>query len=166
MEIKVKMTAKHLFTYSMYNAYSGFKGIFCTVFTIAWIVILFTTWNMEASVWHQKLLMVFCILVFPVLQPYMLWKNTKKQSQTIGFSTPVTLKLTDNHIYIEQAGHCGDFEWARIKKVVRIKSMMIMDMGYGRAYLLPNESIEGREKELVELLKKQLPPAKTKGLKA
>lgn len=166
MEIKVKMTAQNLFTYSMYNAYNGFKGIFSVIFTIAWIVILFATWNMEAAVWHQKLLMVFCILVFPVLQPYLLWKNTKKQAQTIGFSTPVTLRLEDNHIYIEQAGHCGDFEWPRIKKIVRIKSMFIMDMGYGRAYLIPNESIEGREQEFVDLMKKQLPETKTKGLKA
>lgn len=166
MEIKVKMTGKHLFTYSMYNSFNGAKLIFSIVFTIAWIVILIATWNMEQAVWYQKLLMVFCILIFPVLQPYLLWNSTKKQEQTIGFSTPVTIKLAQNHIYIEQAGHCGDFEWARIKKFVRIPSMFIMDMGYGRGYLIPNESIEGREQELVELVKKQLPEAKTKGLKA
>ncbi|MBQ2250298.1 MAG: hypothetical protein II327_01535, partial [Lachnospiraceae bacterium] len=135
-------------------------------FTLAWIVILFATWNMEQSVWHQKLLMTFCILIFPVLQPYLLWNSTKKQAKTIGFSTPVTIKLAHNHIYIEQAGHCGDFEWARIKRFVRIKSMFIMDMGYGRGYLIPNESIQGREQELVDMVKKQLPETKTKGLKA
>ena len=92
--------------------------------------------------------------------------STKKQAKTIGFSTPVTIKLAHNHIYIEQAGHCGDFEWARIKRFVRIKSMFIMDMGYGRGYLIPNESIQGREQELVDMVKKQLPETKTKGLKA
>ena len=166
MEIKVTMTAQHLFTYSMYNSYNGGKLVFSVVFTLAWIVILFATWNMEQSVWHQKLLMTFCILIFPVLQPYLLWNSTKKQAKTIGFSTPVTIKLAHNHIYIEQAGHCGDFEWARIKRFVRIKSMFIMDMGYGRGYLIPNESIQGREQELVDMVKKQLPETKTKGLKA
>ncbi len=166
MEIKVKMSAQHLFTYSMYNSFNGFKGIFSVAFTLAWIVILFATWNMEAAVWHQKLLMVFCILIFPVIQPYLLWKATKKQSETIGFTTPVIINLVDNHIYVEQAGHGGDFEWARIKKVIRIKPMFIMDMGYGRAYLIPNEAIEGREQELVDYFKKQLPETKTKGLKA
>ena len=166
MEIKVTMTAQHLFTYSMYNSYNGGKLIFSVVFTLAWIVILFATWNMEQSVWHQKLLMTFCILIFPVLQPYLLWNSTKKQAKTIGFSTPVTIKLAHNHIYIEQAGHCGDFEWARIKRFVRIKSMFIMDMGYGRGYLIPNESIQGREQELVDMVKKQLPETKPKGLKA
>ena len=166
MEIKVTMTAEHLFTFSMYNSYNGWKLIFAIGFTLAWIVILFATWNMEASVWHQKLLMAFCILIFPALQPYLLWSSTKKQSQTHGFSTPVTIKLAHNHIYIEQAGHCGDFEWARIKRFVRIKSMFIMDMGSGRAYVIPDESIRGREQELVDLVKKQLPETKTKGLKA
>ena len=166
MEIKVSMTAEHLFTFSMYNSYNGWKLIFSVVFTLAWIVILFATWNMEASVWHQNLLMGFCICIFPFLQPYLLWTSTKKQAQTIGFSTPVTIKLAYNHIYIEQAGHCGDFEWARIKRFVRIKSMFIMDMGSGRAYVIPNESIQGREQELVDLVMKQLPETKTKGLKA
>ena len=166
MEIKVTMTAEHLFTYSMYNSYNGYKLILSILFTVAWIVILFATWNMEASVWHQKLIMVFCILIFPVLQPYLLWNATKKQSQTIGFSTPVIIKLAYNHIYIDQAGHCGDFEWARIKRFVRIKSMFIVDMGNGRGYLIPNESIEGREQQLVDMVKKQLPETKTKGLKA
>ena len=166
LEIKVTMTAEHLFTFSMYNSYNGWKLIFAIGFTLAWIVILFATWNMEASVWHQKLLMAFCILIFPALQPYLLWSSTKKQSQTHGFSTPVTIKLAHNHIYIEQAGHCGDFEWARIKRFVRIKSMFIMDMGSGRAYVIPDESIRGREQELVDLVKKQLPETKTKGLKA
>ena len=44
--------------------------------------------------------------------------------------------------------------------------MFIMDMGSGRAYVIPNESIQGREQELVDLVKKQLPETKTKGLKA
>lgn len=166
MEISVTMTAEHLFTYSMYNFYNGWKLIFSVVFTLAWIVILFATWNMEQSVWHQKLLMVFCICIFPFLQPYLLWTSTKKQSKTIGFSTPVRIKLAHNHVYIEQAGHCGDFEWARIKRFVRIKSMFIMDMGYGRGYLIPNESIKGREQELVDFVKNRLPETKTKGMKA
>ena len=166
MELKIKMTADHLFTFSMYNSYNGWKLIFSIVFTLAWIIILFATWNMEQSVWHQKLLMVFCISIFPLLQPYLLWTSTKKQANTIGFSTPVTLKLAYNHIYIDQAGHCGDFEWPRIKRIVRLKSMFIMDMGGGRAYVIPNESIRGREQEFVDLMKKQLPETKTKGLKA
>ena len=44
--------------------------------------------------------------------------------------------------------------------------MFIKDMGYGRGYLIPNESIQGREQELVDMVKKQLPETKTKGLKA
>jgi len=39
-------------------------------------------------------------------------------------------------------------------------------MGYGRGYLIPNESIKGREQELVDFVKNQLPETKTKGLKA
>ena len=35
MEIKVTMTAQHLFTYSMYNSYNGGKLIFSVVFTLA-----------------------------------------------------------------------------------------------------------------------------------
>ena len=67
---------------------------------------------------------------------------------------------------MEQAEASGEIEWKQVRKVVRLKSMYILDMGYGRAYLLPNASVEGREEELIAVLKEKLPKTKTKGLKA
>ncbi len=166
MKIVVKMTARDLYDFSMYNSYSGFTGIFNVVFTVGAAAILAVTWNWHTVNVYQRILLVFCILIFTVLQPLLLMQKSKKQAAAIGFSLPITLTLSDEKIAVEQGGVTGDMEWGQIWKVIRIKSMYIIKMGPIRAYLIPKRSIEGREKELESILKKNLPVGKMKGLKA
>jgi len=45
MKIQVKMTARDIFDFSMYSAYSGFAGIFTFVFLILVIGILGYAWS-------------------------------------------------------------------------------------------------------------------------
>ena len=166
MKISVKMTARDLFTFSMYNSYTGFMGFFNIGFSLAALVLLIVTWDWPQAVWHQKLLMGFCALLFSVIQPCLLWNKSKKQAQAHGFSTPVNLTLSDDGVFVEQAGVTGDMPWKYVTKIVRLKSMYIIKVGPGRAYLVPNDTIEGREQEFVDILKRNLPEKKTKGLKA
>lgn len=44
--------------------------------------------------------------------------------------------------------------------------MYIIKVGPTNGYLVPFRSIEGRKQEFVDLCKRNLPPKKTKGLKA
>ena len=48
MKIQVKMTARDIFDFSMYSAYSGFAGIFTFVFLILVIGILGYAWSSVA----------------------------------------------------------------------------------------------------------------------
>ena len=109
--------------------------------------------------------MIFCAMLFTVIQPCVIWRRTGKQAKTEAFNKTIHLTLGDK-IFVEQAEASGEIEWKQVRKVVRLKSMYILDMGYGRAYLLPNASVEGREEELIAVLKEKLPKTKTKGLKA
>lgn len=163
MEIKVKMTAKDLFDFSMYNSYSGPMGAFNIIFTAAALGLLIFTG--AGNTVYQNILLICCVLIFTVLQPAMLHSKSKKQAEMTGFSTPITLKITDEKIAVEQAGVEGDLQWNQIWKAVRIKSMFIIKVGPTHGYLIPNRTIEGREQELADILKKNLPANKTKGLK-
>ena len=161
MKIVVKMTARDLYDFSMYNSYSGFTGIFNIVFTVGAAAILAVTWNWPTVNVYQRILLVFCILIFTVLM-----QKSKKQAESIGFSLPITLTLSDEKLAVEQGGVTGDMEWGQIWKVICIKSLYIIKVGPIRAYLIPKRSVEGREKELESILKKNLPVGKMKGLKA
>lgn len=95
----------------------------------------------------------------------MLDRKAKQQAGAIGFSAPLNLTLGDEKIDVEKAGMTGELFWNQVWKVVRIKSMYIIKTGPVHGYLIPNRSIEGREQELVEILKKNLPESKRKGLR-
>lgn len=166
MKFSIKMTAKDLFEFSMYNSYSGGMGIFNVIFTVTALALLIFTWNWGGVSIYQRLILVFCCLIFTVLQPALLHFKSKKQTEMIGFSTPVNLTLTDELIKVEQAGVEGDLEWTNVWKVVRIPSMIIIKVGPSHGYLIPNRSLAGQEEELIALLRRVLPEKKTKGLKA
>ena len=72
MKISVTMTARDLFQFSLYNSYSGFSGAFNVIFTLGALAILAATWNWETINVYQRILLVFCALIFPVVQPLML----------------------------------------------------------------------------------------------
>lgn len=163
MKIEVKMTADDLFHFSMYSANSGFMGIFNLIFTVGALALLLITWGWVSV--YQKVLLVACALIFTVLQPALLKVKSKKQAATVGFSTPIVLDISDEKIRVEQAGVTGDLEWNQIWCALKLKTMYILKVGPTHGYLIPFRSVEGREKEFVELVKRNLPEKKTKGLK-
>ena len=59
MKIQVKMTARDIFDFSMYSAYSGFAGIFTFVFLILVIGILGYAWSSVAVM--QRVMLLGCI---------------------------------------------------------------------------------------------------------
>ena len=87
-------------------------------------------------------------------------------AKTTGYSTPINLDVSDEQIGVEQAGVTGELKWDQIWKVVRIPNMYIIKVGPTNGYLVPFRSIEGRKQEFVDFCKRNLPPKKTKGLKA
>lgn len=166
MKIKVNMTAQDLFAFSMYNAYSGFTGAINIIFTVGALVILCMTWNWDNINIVQRLLLVCCALLFTVVQPAMLKYRSNKRAKMTGFSATINLTLTDEKFGVEKADVNGDLKWDQIWRVIHIRSLYIVELGPTRAYLIPERSVEGREQELVEIFKRNLPKSKMKGLKA
>ena len=166
MEIDIRMTQKDLFVYSVYNSNSGSKGIFNFFWTLGWLAALAGAWKEGAPQWQECAIMVFGVLLFTVIQPLVLWNKSRKQAQKAGFSEALHLTLTKDKILVERNGEKADFEWNRIRKMVRVRHLFVMDMGFGRAYLISKDAVRGREKELMEFCKDVLPRTKTKGLKA
>lgn len=89
MKIQVKMTARDIFDFSMYSAYSGFAGIFTFVFLILVIGILGYAWSSVAVM--QRVMLLGCIILFVFVQPIMIWMKAKAHAKTTGYSTPINL---------------------------------------------------------------------------
>ena len=115
MKIQVKMTARDIFDFSMYSAYSGFAGIFTFVFLILVIGILGYAWSSVAVM--QRVMLLGCIILFVFVQPIMIWMKAKAHAKTTGYSTPINLDVSDEQIGVEQAGVTGELKWDQIWKV-------------------------------------------------
>lgn len=165
MKISINMTRKDLFAFSVYNSFSGMMGLFNVIWTVVWMAAFVVSFSVPGYSLVHRLAMVFCVMLFTVIQPCVIWRRTGKQAKTKGFTETIHLTMGDK-LHVEQGEASGDLEWSQVRKVKRLKSMYILDMGYGRAYLIPGASVEGREEELEAVLKEKLPKTKTKGLKA
>ena len=166
MKFSIKMTPQDLYEFSMHNSYKGAMGLFNLLFTAGAFLTLVFTWNSDVVTAFQRVILFFCCTMFTIIQPMMLKSKSKKQAEQTGFSAPVNLTITDDGIKVEQAGVKGELTWEKIWKVERIRTMMILKVGPSYGYLIPNRYFEeGTEKELTELLKRNLPAKKTKGLK-
>lgn len=165
MKLSINMTRKDLFVFSVYNSFSGISGLFNIIWTIAWAAALIVSFRMPEYHLIHRLAMLFCVMLFPVIQPCVMWSRSEKQSKTLAFTTTIDLTFGEE-ILVDQAGATGEISWEQVRKVVRLKSMYILDMGYGRAYLIPNRSVEGQEEEFLAILKEKMPKKRLKGLKA
>ena len=164
MKIQVKMTAKDIFDFSLYSAYSGAPGIITIAFLVVAAGVLGFSWNSVEEA--QRMILVGCILLVVVVQPAMLWMKARKHAKTANYSAPIDLILSNEGIRVTQSGVNGEVKWDQVWKVVRIHSMYIIKIGPTHGYLVPFRSIEGRKQEFVDFCKRCLPPKKTKGLKA
>ena len=106
MKIQVKMTARDIFDFSMYSAYSGFAGIFTFVFLILVIGILGYAWSSVEVM--QRVMLLGCIILFVFVQPIMIWMKAKAHAKTTGYSTPINLDVSDEQIGVGQVG-CVQF---------------------------------------------------------
>ena len=95
MKIQVKMTARDIFDFSMYSAYSGFAGIFTFVFLILVIGILGYAWSSVAVM--QRVMLLGCIILFVFVQPIMIWMKAKRMIQPKSMTLCIT--ATELHAY-------------------------------------------------------------------
>ena len=125
------------------------------IFTLGALAILAVTWNWETINVYQRILLVFCALIFTVVQPLMLL--TGRRSSRPGpsvFPRPLNLTLGDEK---DRRGKGRDDRrafWNQVWKVVRIKSMYIIKTGPVHGYLIPNRPIEGRSRSWWRYLKR------------
>lgn len=164
MRVHVKISAKELYTFSLFNSYTGFNGVVSVLFTVGSLALLVRMWN-EIDMF-QKAMLVLCALIFTVIQPISLYSKSKKQAEHSGISDPMDLTFTDEKITVEQRGISGDVSWDDIWKAVELRSMYILRIGPQRGFLIPKAAIDGPTDKFVAILKKNLPASKTKGLKS
>lgn len=160
MEFKVRLTAKELWQFSVYNANKGMLGLVNLIFTAAALFLLVTQWG-NVTV-PYRFLLILCSMLFTVWQPATLYWKARKQAKKPAARNEMTLTFTDEGLKVQQNEQEGTLTWEQIFRAERISSMIIIYTDRIHAFLLPKAIMGVEEEGLRKLLKEKMPAYRRK----
>ena len=158
VDVTLHITAKDLWTFSMYHANAGFMGIFNIIFSLAALYLLIFRWNTTTV--PYRCLLVVCALIFTVWQPFLLWTKASKQAKRPAVKNPMRLVFDDEKLTVSQEENSADFTWEQMGRLDAKPSMYILYMDRVHAYLIPKSSLADQEEAFRELAAAHLPKEK------
>ena len=158
VDVTLHITAKDLWTFSMYHANAGFMGIFNLIFSLAALYLLIFRWS--STTVPYRCLLVVCALIFTVWQPFLLWNKARKQAKRPAVKNPMRLVFDDEKLTVSQEENSADFTWEQMGRLDAKPSMYILYMDRVHAYLIPKETLGEQEDAFRELALAHLPKEK------
>ena len=158
VDVTLTVTAKDLWAFSMYHANAGLMGIFNLLFTLAALYLLIFRWSSTTT--PYRCLLVICVLVFTVWQPFLLWTKAKKQAKRPAVKDPMRLVFDDEKLTVSQTDNQAEFTWEQMGLLDAKPSMYILYMDRVHAYLLPKTALGDQEEAFRELVTAHLPKEK------
>lgn len=159
-EFQVQMNAKNLWYFSLHHANKGYLGVFNVLFTLASLYLLVTTWNESAA--PSRLLLVFCISIFTLIQPGQLYLKAKKQASLAVMKEPIRFRFTTEDISIQQGEQQQELKWEQIVRIEPAKGMLVIYMDRIHAYLITDEAMGDQKGKFCAMLREALPKERRK----
>ena len=158
VDVTLHLTAKDLWTFSMYHANAGFMGIFNVLFSLAALYLLIFRWS--STTVPYRCLLVVCALIFTVWQPFLLWTKARKQAKRPAVKNPMRLVFDDEKLTVSQEENSAEFTWEQMGRLDAKPSMYILYMDRVHAYLIPKTTLGEQEEAFRALVTTHLPKEK------
>ncbi len=155
LKFEAKLTVKDLWAFSMYHANAGLRGVFNLLFTAAALFLLVFKWGSVPV--SSRILLVLCVLLFTVWQPFLLYTKARKQAKAPAIRDAMCLTFSEEGLKVEQSGQTAEFAWDQMGRMDRMRSMIVLYMDRVHAYLLPKSVTGEQEEALCEMARKYLP---------
>lgn len=151
IELKMKITTRDLWIFSMYHSNRGFQGVFNIIFTLAWFYLLITQ---ELDI-PRRIAYLVCAMMFSVIQPLLLYLKSMKQAKTDAIRQEFILSIQEKGLKVTRANSSGEFAWEDIYKTMFYPNLIIIYVDIRRAYLIPKRYWKENQKELIQILKEK-----------
>lgn len=139
---ETKITAWDMWKLSMRHIYKSMVGLCNLIFAAAIIALTYRFWNeVEAFV---KGLLVFCCVLFPIMQPLMIYMRGAKQVKALP--QDMVLEIDNTGLHISGDNQQSHIPWSRVRGVIKEKGMLILAVDGGRGYML-TDRVLGTQKE-------------------
>jgi len=162
MEVKMKeisceitLKRKDIFSFSMRHTYFGFSGMFGLLLSALCLVLLAT--NFSSFQWVVRI-GLFCIgLMFPVLQPVMLWiKSGAQAKQNKNINSTLHYVIQEKGILVSQGDQEVSVPWYEVRKKKKSKHYIYVYMSPVRAFIFPADQCGEIYEEMNQVITEQI----------
>lgn len=151
----VKLQAKDLYRFNMYQTYSGIHG---------WvsIVLAILSWVMAGATFGQAelpytVMYIVCGFLFLFYLPVTLWVRANATIRTNAvLSGTLHYEVSEECIRVTQGEDSGELPWDMIYKMVSNKNQVLIYSNRINAYIIPREQIVEQYDSLREIAQKKL----------
>lgn len=136
------MRTKDMFSFMMYQQYSGFKGFVVLFINALVIFCLVTRWSTYDDA--PRLLLVFVLFLFDIYMPLQLLLRAKNQVVAAGrFKGATHYEIDDEGMLVSKEGEELKFKWPHFLKYKTISGRAFVYTSRITAFVFPKELIGG-----------------------
>jgi len=159
LEFDVKLEAKDMFRFNMYQTYTSFSGWFSIIFSIALFGLAgYAAYNYGEEALPNILLYIGAGVFMLVYMPFTLWLRA-------GRSIKASPVLSDSfHYHVDEDGFTvtqgeasGVLAWKQIYKMVATKKLVLVYSNRLNAYVIPRKQLAEHYVPLAKLATEKLP---------
>lgn len=143
---KYKLSKKDIWLSSIYYTIFSINGIFNVLFTIiSWIVGIYLLCSGKISLLTnaQKILILFCAILFPIISPIFTWFKVCEREKT-NPQKEMTLEINDEGISVTSDNKKGNILWEQMYSVRKRPSMILFMMDTIHGFILPKSIISDK----------------------
>lgn len=145
-QFKNEVTAMDFWRLVMRRTYRSTAGVCNLVFTAAMFVLVFRFWN-TASDFYKGLMLLGCLL-FPVIQPIVIYGKSKKQAAALPEG--MELLFDERGLHVKTRDAASDIPWSNIRNVVKEAHMIAVFSDNVHGYILTDKMLGGQKQEFYE----------------
>lgn len=163
MDLRVKLTAKEIFIFSIYHFYRSMAGAISVICAAMVLGVVIVSWSSQTGI--LRLVLFLSAVVVVVCQPFMLYRKAVKQAQSNETGKEIIYKMDYNGLKVQQGREKAVVYWNQIIKVRRLPGMYVMYLNRSRAYLFPERVLmNGKKEQFMKVLAQYVPADKRKGI--
>lgn len=159
LEFDIKLKAKDMFRFNMYQTYTSFSGWFSIVVSVGLFGMAGYAIFEYGKAALPNIILYTCAAIFMLFyMPINLWFRAGKSiAASPVLSNTLHYHVDENGFTVTQGEASGVLGWKQIYKMIATKSMVLVYSNRINAYVIPREQLGENYVQLAKIATKKLP---------
>lgn len=160
--LTIQLTQDDLFQLSLNYTKHSKTFFFDIIFTVAAIIAtLYTifTGSFSALSDFKKILLIFCCILFPVVQPIMLYIKSGNHAKKIK-DLIITMIFDDEKVTINSANEKSEVRYENVYNFIKYKNMIVIMYDSIHGQIIPNRVFNNNRDEFYDFVSERIKDAR------